>query len=75
MKLSYSEQIDQKILQARKKRDAEAVVYYTQALSCSACSSWDVFKGSGVYRFWAKRYRKEIEEQEKEFKRFSYLTV
>jgi hypothetical protein len=78
----YIDQIKRKIREYTKKKDAEAVVYYKQALDKSAVSAWDKtdtknsttwFKNSASYESWKDKNKDEIEKQKAEFKRFAHM--
>lgn len=73
MKVDYQKEIENKIRQAKKQKDAPQTVYYSQARQLCACASWDKFKGSWAFTDWLKTNTDAIKECEAEFKRFAYL--
>jgi len=69
----YADQIQRQIRKAAKERNAEAVVFYSDAADKSASSSFESWKGSAAYTGWKERNKEKIAKVEAEFKRFSYM--
>jgi len=72
-KVPYETEIKNLLIKAKKEKNAEKVVFYSQALNKSASVSFDRFKGSSVYDSWVKSNANEIQKVKDEFKRFSYM--
>ena len=70
---NYLDEIEAQIRKYKKAKNAEAVVYYTQALKCVAVSSWETFKGAWCSDSWRKKYALDIKAQENDFKRYAWL--
>jgi len=68
----YGEQIERELRKANKEKNAEKVVYYSQAFDKSAVASFERFKGSWAYNEWKKKNQEAIQKVEQEFKRFSW---
>ncbi len=73
MKPDYQDQIRALIRLAHKAKDAAKAVYYSQALSLSACASWERFRGSWAADGWQKQNAAAIAAQVAEYKRFAFL--
>ena len=73
-KLDYPDQIRAQIRKARKEKNAQAVVYYSNALNFSACVSFASYSGSWAFDTWLRENAAKIAEVEAEFKRFAYLS-
>jgi len=69
----YADQIQRQIRKAAKERNAEAVVFYSDAADKSASSSFESWKGSAAYTGWKERNKEKIAKVEAEFKRFSHM--
>ena len=66
-KENYKDQMERELRSARKKKDAEKELYYTQAFQKGdvAVASFDKqFKGSWAYDGWKKKFAKEISDIE-----------
>ena len=72
-KRDYIDEIEAQIRKYMKAKNAEAVIYYTQALKCIAVVSWDIFRGAACFDSWRKKYASDIEAQENAFKRHAWL--
>lgn len=69
----YHDSIRALIRLAHKAKDAARAVYYTQALSLTACASWERFRGAWAFDSWKEKNADAIAAQEAEYKRFAYL--
>jgi hypothetical protein len=79
---NYIDDIKRKIREYTKKQDAEAVVYYRQALGSSAAAAWDKsdtknsttwFKNSAAYESWKNKNKDAIEDEKANMKRFAHM--
>lgn len=57
--LSYEDQIKRKIRKARSERNAPAMLYYTEALKCSACVSYETFSTSWAGQQWLEKTKRK----------------
>lgn len=66
-----------KLRLAKKKKDVEQAVYYTQALNSggSAFAGWDKYKGSWAYDLWKEKpeTKRAIQAMEQQFKSFAWM--
>ena len=68
----YKEQIYLQIKKAHREKNAEMVVYYTNALHGVACVPFDQFKSTWAYSGWVNDNMNKIEAVESEFNRFAW---
>ena len=70
--LTVPEQMQREITRARKKRDAAAVVYYSQRTHVAACVSWETFQDSWAGENWRKENAERIAALAAEWRRLGY---
>ena len=73
---SYEDSVKRALRAADKKKDAEAVVYYSDCLhNHRACASFERFKGSAAYDSWKRKEEvaKAIADKTTDYKRFSWM--
>lgn len=73
-KIDYNASILAHIAIAKKEKNAEKLVYYTNALAFKAVAAFSEFKGAWCYDYWKRDNKAKIEEAEADFKRFAYLS-
>lgn len=72
--LDFHDQLLIKYKQARKEKNPEKMVYYSQTDGKSAIADFDTqFKGSWAYGEWLKKNQQQIDQAKQELKRFSYM--
>lgn len=70
-KMVYYDIVTSKLRKARKDKNAEAAIYYGQALNKVAAASFENFKGSWAYEQWLITNKNLIEEEHKALHRFT----
>ena len=71
--VDYHASLSHELHKAKKERNAEKIVFYTDAHSKAATASFDRFKGSAAYEPWKKKNAQKIQQVQKELDRFAYM--
>lgn len=71
-KEDYYDGLKREYRKAQKEKNAEKYLYYGQAFNYSAVAGWDQFKGSWAYDNWRKKFAKEIEAINQNWKRYPF---